>query len=327
MTYQPLKVLQEKILSLGGTVNSHSHIDRAYTVTPEDMTSNVELQLQQKWKKVDQYKRNTTEEGYYKNMYQALSLHLNENPHITAILSFIDCDPVVENKAINAALNLKPVIKEKFGVDFLIANQTLKGVFEKRAKKFFLSSLADVDIVGSLPSADGDNFEKHIEYVLRAAKDAGKRVHVHVDQLNSPHERETEVLARKAIQVGYEGMVTAVHGISIAAHTHKYRKDLYWLCRDAGLSFVSCPTAWIDSRRREWPLVPSHNAITPIDELIPEGLTVAIGTDNICDIYKPFCHGDLWTELRVLLESTHFYNIDELAKIITVNGKKVLGIL
>ena len=50
MTYQPLKVLQKKILSLGGTVNSHSHIDRAYTVTPEDMSANVELELQQKWK-------------------------------------------------------------------------------------------------------------------------------------------------------------------------------------------------------------------------------------------------------------------------------------
>jgi hypothetical protein len=33
------------------------------------------------------------------------------------------------------------------------------------------------------------------------------------------------------------------------------------------------------------------------------------------------------TELRVLLEATHFYDIDELAKIMTINGKKVLGIL
>ena len=127
------------------------------------------------------------------------------------------------------------------------------------------------------------------------------------------------------MRIGYEGMVTAVHGISIGCHSQHYRKGLYSMCRDAGLSFVSCPTAWIDSRRTER-LSPTHNAITPIDEMIPAGLTVALGTDNICDIYKPFCNGDLMTELRVLLEATHFYDIDELAKIMTVNGKKVLGI-
>jgi cytosine/adenosine deaminase-related metal-dependent hydrolase len=133
-------------------------------------------------------------------------------------------------------------------------------------------------------------------------------------------------LARKTIKLGYEGMVTAVHGISIGCHPKAYRQDLYKLCLDEGLSFVACPTAWIDSRRNET-LVPFHNAVTPIDEMIPAGLTVAIGTDNICDIYKPFSHGDLLTELRVLLESTHFYNIQELSRIMTINGKKVLGIL
>jgi len=326
MTYQPLKVLEDKIFSLGGTVNAHSHIDRAYTVSPEDMSHNVELQLQHKWRKVDNYKLNTTEEGYYKNMYNALSLHLKENPNLTALLSFIDCDPVVKYKALNAARRLKRVIKKEFDVDFLIANQTLKGIFDKQAKKFFLSSVDSIDIIGSLPSADGYRHHDHIDYVIRAAKDAKKRLHVHVDQLNTSLEKETEMLARKAIEIGYEGMITAVHGISISCHPKKYRQDLYKLCADAGLSFVSCPTAWIDSRRNEI-LVPFHNAITPIDEMIPAGLVVALGTDNICDIYKPYSHGDLMTELRVLLESTHFYDMNELSKIMTVNGKKVLGIL
>lgn len=70
-----------------------------------------------------------------------------------------------------------------------------------------------------------------------------------------------------------------------------------------------------------------HNAVTPIDEMIPLGITVAIGTDNIADVYKPFCDGDLLTELRVLLEATHFYDLDELVKIATVNGRKVLGLV
>lgn len=61
---------------------------------------------------------------------------------------------------------------------------------------------------------------------------------------------------------------------------------------------VACPTGWIDSRRTE-EKVPNHNSVTPIDELVPSGVTVALGTDNIADIYKPF-DGDMWTELRIL---------------------------
>jgi len=116
-----------------------------------------------------------------------------------------------------------------------------------------------------------------------------------------------------------------VHGISIAAHPKSYRLELYKLCNDAGLSFVACPTAWIDSRRTEI-LSPTHNSVTPIDEMIPAGLTVALGSDNICDIYKPYADGNMETELRVLLESTHFYEMDELLKVATVNGLKVLGL-
>ena len=96
------------------------------------------------------------------------------------------------------------------------------------------------------------------------------------------------------------------------------------MCLDADLSFVSCPTAWIDHRRNET-LTVTHNAITPIDEMIPLGICVAIGSDNICDVYKPFSDGNMMTELRFLLEATHFYDIEELTKIATHNGRKVIS--
>jgi cytosine/adenosine deaminase-related metal-dependent hydrolase len=116
-----------------------------------------------------------------------------------------------------------------------------------------------------------------------------------------------------------------VHGISIAAHPKSYREEVYKMCLDAGLSFVACPTAWIDARREET-MAPSHNAVTPVDEMIPRGIVVAIGCDNVCDLYKPFADGDMLTELRVLLESTHFYDTAELVRIAVDNGRKVLGL-
>ena len=55
-------------------------------------------------------------------------------------------------------------------------------------------------------------------------------------------------------------------------------------------------------------------------------LTVAIGSDNIHDIYKPFANGDMMFELRLLLEACKIYDVDQLVAIATTNGKKVLGV-
>ena len=96
------------------------------------------------------------------------------------------------------------------------------------------------------------------------------------------------------------------------------------MSRDAGLSFITCPTAWIDSRRTEW-LTPTHNAVTPVDEILEHDLVVAIGTDNIQDVYKPFSDGDMYTEVKFLLESLHLYDVNELVQIATKNGRLVIG--
>ena len=133
------------------------------------------------------------------------------------------------------------------------------------------------------------------------------------------------MLARKTIDHGIEGQVTALHSLSLACPPKKYRNEVYSLSKDAGLSFVSCPSAWIDHPRRE-DLVPSHNAITPVDELLEHDLIVAIGSDNIHDVYKPFADGDMMFELRLLLEACKIYDVDQLVKIATTNGKKVLGL-
>lgn len=323
--WNPLSDLHSKIKGHGGFVNAHAHFDRAYSVSHENFNNSegVESHLHAKWKLVDKYKSQSTEQSYFQHIMAALRAQHKQG--VQACLSFIDCDPVSEDRALKAAVKAKQVASEDLRIRLLLACQTLKGVRDPQARKWFEKSLEHVDIIGGLPGTDAGHEAEHIDILLKAAKETKKRVHVHVDQLNSADENETELLARKVIEWGLEGQVTAVHGISIAAHPKQKRKEIYKICRDAGLSFVACPIAWIDSRRTEV-LSPTHNSVTPIDEMIPEGLVVAIGSDNICDLYKPYADGDLLTELRVLLESTHYYNSDELIKIATTNGLKVLGL-
>ena len=285
------------------------------------MMDKTQAHLFEKWEYVDNFKSNASVGEYFENIKEAIETQIFLNTQ--AACTFVDIDPVCEYNAITAA----KIAQEHFEGQFplVIACQTLKGVLEKTPRKLIEGAIDDFQILGGLPAKDEGREAEHIDQLMLWAKDTGKRVHVHVDQLNHPKEKETELLARKTIEHGLEGMVTAVHSISLAAHPKSYREEVYKICQDANLSFITCPSAWIDHPRRE-DLVPSHNALTPVDELLERGLTVAIGSDNICDVYKPFCDGDMINELRLLIDGCKIYDEDALLEICVYNGLEVIGI-
>ncbi|MCP4441269.1 MAG: amidohydrolase family protein [Aureispira sp.] len=316
----PKQLVIDKIKELGGWVNTHAHLDRAYTLNAENFHYSYSY-LKKKWDLVDEMKRVATVDDIYARMAKAVESMIEQGSQ--ALGTFIDVDDIIQDKALKAAHKLR----ENYGKDIEIrfANQVLKGVIDPKARYWFDMSVEFVDIIGGLPAKDLGNEEKHLDILMSTAKDNNKLVHVHVDQFNSDEEKETELLARKTIEHGLQGKVAAIHCISLAAHPKKYRDEVYKVMKEADLNVISCPTAWIDHNRTEKMTV-SHNSITPVDEMVPAGLNVAFGTDNICDIYKPFSDGDLWTEMRVMLEACHYYDVESLAKIATVNGLKVLGI-
>ncbi len=304
----------------GGFVNTHSHLDRAFSVNMDNFHL-ANATLKEKWFLVDSMKRNSSVYEIYDRMAYALERMLEQN--VQAVGTFIDIDEIVEDKCIRAAQLLRDKNNQDIQIKFI--SQTLKGVIDPEAKKWFDMGAEFVDIIGGLPAKDAPYEEEHLDILMETAKKYNKPVHVHVDQFNTAKEKETELLARKTIENGLQGRVTAIHCISVGAHKKEYRQELYKLIKKAQMNIICCPTAWIDGKRNE-ELAPTHNSVTPVDEMIPAGINIAIGTDNIADILKPFTDGDMWTEVRFLLESCRFYNIDELVNISTINGLKVLGI-
>jgi cytosine/adenosine deaminase-related metal-dependent hydrolase len=119
-----------------------------------------------------------------------------------------------------------------------------------------------------------------------------------------------------------------MHCISVGAQPRDYRLKLYERMKQAGIIVVACPCAWIDNSwvagQLDDVIGPIHNAVTPVPEMMAAGIPVALGTDDIQDLYKPFVDGDMWTELKVLLEATRMYDMDTLSDIATVNGRKAL---
>jgi cytosine/adenosine deaminase-related metal-dependent hydrolase len=235
----------------------------------------------------------------------------------------------VQDKAIQAAKRLRETYAGKIEIKFI--NQVVKGVLDPEARKWFEVGAEFCDIIGGLPEKDEGREAEHLDILFGAAKkNGGKMLHVHVDQYNSPDQRDTELLVNKTVEHGYQGKVVAVHCISVGAQPSEYRQELYQKMCDAGVMVVACPCGWIDNgwvAGQDHDVIgPIHNAIAPVKEMLAAGVTVGLGTDNIQDIYKPFSDGDMWTELRFLLEAQRLYDLDALADISTGNGLRALGL-
>ena len=309
-----------KIKKNGGWVNAHAHFDRAYTLTKETFRY-TNATLEEKWNLNDDIKIHSSVTYIYDRMASASELMLKQG--VTAVGTFIDVDDKIEDKAIKAAQKLRDNYKKDIEIKYM--NQVHYGVLTPSVREWFDIGAQFVDIIGGLPERDKGHEAEHLDILFETAKRMDKMVHVHIDQFNDPNQHDTRLLAEKTIEHGLEGKVVGIHGISIGAQKKEYREKLYQLMKDADIMMIASPLGWIDTRRNET-FMPFHNALTPVDELVPYGITVALGTDNIADIYKPFITGSMWEELHALLEASHFYEVDELVKIAASNGRKTLGI-
>lgn len=318
--FNPKQIILDKIKANGGWVNCHAHIDRAFTVD-EKLYKLVNSQRHEKWKLNAEIRKNSTVEQIYDRMAKATELIIAQG--VIALGTFIDVSYDIKDKGIKAAQKLKD--RYSSSITFKFINLSSYGIIAKEARAWFEVGADFADIVGSILKADPGNEAEHLDIMLQTAKAKKKMVHIHVDELNSPDEKETELLTKKTIEHGMQGKVVGIHGISINCHPKKYRDDLYKLMKKANLMMIACPISWLNSRRSE-AMAPIHNPTTPVDELVPAGIIVGIGVDNIADLFMPYNDGNMWNDLRVFMEMNRLYDIDTLVKIATVNGRKILGI-
>lgn len=311
----------EKIKENGGFVNCHGHFDKSFYINKEELSKSM-LDMEQKWLMSDDIKRNSTQEEVEERIETALNIMVHQG--VKHCASFIDAYNAVNHKNIDAALKIKEKYKNK--INFLTITQPLGGLINKQVRDLYEEITAKADIAGGLPSKDRPDDDKNFDHLFSIAKNLNKPLHIHIDQENNPNERDTEKLIEYTKKYGYEGRTVAVHSISVSAQPKKYRQEIYKKMADAGISIIICPSAAVAMRQLDKFNSPIHNSIGNVPEMLEAGLTVGLGVDNIYDFYQPFVDGDMWNELRILQEACRYYNFDELIKIATTNGEKILNI-
>ncbi len=308
-----------EIKKRGGFVNCHSHLDKSFYITKSELNLSM-LDMETKWHMSDNIKKNSSQEDIENRIKKGIEIFRNQGIKKTA--TFIDAYSAVGHKAIDAAIKIKNEQKKSF--DLLTITQPLGGLVKPTARKLYEEITAKADIAGGLPSKDRPNDDKHFDYLFSIAKNLNKPVHIHIDQENNPRERDTEKLIKYTIKHKYQGRVVAIHTISAAAQNKKYQLKLYKQIADSQISVVVCPSAALSMKAMTQYKTPIHNSIANVPEMIKAGIVIGLGTDNIEDFYQPFVDGDMWTELRILMESCRYYDFDELAKISSTNGQKIL---
>ncbi len=309
----------EAIQDSGGFVSCHAHFDKAYFITHKRLDE-ATVDMEVKWRMSDDIKRTSSVEDIKERIRRALEMLISQGCKITC--TFVDAYDVVGHKAIDAALAVKEEYKDK--ITMLIATQPLGGLIDEKARALYEEITAKADIAGGLPSKDRPNDQKHLDYLFEIAKKLNKPVHVHIDQENNPNERDTEKLIAAVRRHGYQNRTVAVHAISVSAQPKEYRAKIYKEMAELGIAVVVCPSAALSMRQMDQYMSPVHNSIANVPEMLEAGVLVGLGVDNIADFYEPFVDGDMWTELRLMQEACRYYNLDELVKIASVNGAKIL---
>lgn len=316
--YQMKEILLQKITDRGGFVNCHAHFDKAFYITEEGLDKSM-LDMEVKWKMSDDIKKQSSQADIEARIRIGLDILIAQGCKQT--VTFVDAYDAVDHRAIDAANVVKEEYKDK--ITLLTITQPLAGLIDETARKLYTEITAKADIAGGLPSKDRPNDKENFEWLFKIAQDLDKPLQIHIDQENNPDERDTEVTLEYVKKYNYQHRTTIIHGISLAAQPKEYRQQMYDRMAKLDVALVVCPSAALGMRQLDDKNSPIHNSIANVPEALAAGVTVGLGVDNVYDFYQPFVDGDMYTEIRMLMEACRFYTIDTLADICSTNGKQI----
>ncbi len=186
------------------------------------------------------------------------------------------------------------------------------------------------DLVGGIP---------HFEYTsedgtqaVKTAFDIAERyscgIDLHIDEIDDPGSRFTEVLASEAIKRGFDGNVTASHATAMHSYPNAYASRLVEMLAESGVSVITNPldNAVLQGRHDGYPRRRGH---TRIDELHEAGVTVGIGHDSVMDPVYHYGCADPLDAAYVLVHFAHmsgYGDVGTLWRMLTEANADIFGV-
>lgn len=169
------------------------------------------------------------------------------------------------------------------------------------------------DLVGGIdPAGMDDDPEKSLRktFEIAAKYDAGIDLHLHDSSELGIY--TLKKMAQMTVGFGLQNKVTVSHAYCLGEVPVAEAQAVSELLADAGIRIVTS--------------APINQAFPPIEVLEKEGVSVALGSDNIYDTWSPFGNGDILERASRLAESSDWVNEKSLAHTLSfiTNGKTPL---
>lgn len=321
----------------GGIYNAHTHLCRAHTLEDANLshigTTPIEassLPLSVKQNLVGDLHNGVayTEANLRKRMTCTIEAQIALG--VTRLDTNIDATPDLPEDGL-MVIRIARELKQKFRkrLDLRIAPTPIFG-FKKdeddaRPRFDVFKDAASVsDYLSLLPEKDEAEmfgFKRHVHRGLELARELGKEVQFHLDQMNVPGERGTERMLE--VLEGFEQpkmpdggpWVWIIHMISPAAYDEERFARLVERLLKNHVGVIVCPSAAISMRQLRSVTAPTHNSIARILELIKKKVPLRLGTDNIADVFVPSSDGNMLTEVKLASNAVRLYQPSLWAKL------------
>lgn len=314
-------------LVLPGFVNSHTHLDKA------DLLSRMRpnqfgFTLEENRALLREFKAGYTADEIRGRARRVIHAMLCQG--ITAIRTQVDVDPTAGLTPLEALVQLKAECAAYVTIQVCAFPQ--EGVVNPDARTLLERALENgADLLGGLPLVEKtpEDRQRHVDLLFSMAKAYDVDLEVQVDESNDPRDFVLPYLAGKTIAEGHEGRVAATHCISLAHVDAAEADKTIRLVRDAGMTIIVTPSCNLITRFPEDVRGRGYNSIVRLKDLLAHGVPVALGTDNIRDIFYPLGNGSMIREMHVLATTTRMSGVgdaDEIARMATVNGAALLGL-
>jgi cytosine/adenosine deaminase-related metal-dependent hydrolase len=290
----------KQLLVLPSFIEKHCHLDKTLlgdrwrSVTPiNSIFERLEIE-----KEVLPNLETTTHERAEK----LLDIYLKSG--VTHVRTHVDLYPKVGLRNLEEVHKALQTFEGKLSYEIVAFPQ--HGLLRTRAKDLVREALRQgASYVGGVDPAtvDGD-IEASLQMMVELAvtENAGIDLHLHdVDHLGIFTMKRLAQLTKEA---GLQGKVAISHAFALGDISPSEAEEMAELLADAGITIITS--------------VPLDIKFPPVALLHRKGVSVAVGCDNIFDVWSPFGNGDVlerasrlaeisrWSDERLLAQTLHF---------------------
>lgn len=317
------KLDAEGNILLPGFIDSHMHLDKAFSLPKVGNVSGTLLEAISNYSKLaPSFTKEVLKERMFRTALQAAAFGT------TAIRTHLDFNtsagPRVALQTVEAALEVKQQLAPFVNLQLFPMLPYYTGSHEDKALMEEAMRMG-VDGIGGAPHL-ADHPENGIDAVFELAAKYDCPIDLHTDETDNPQKRTVLYIAKKTMEFGFQGRVTVDHLCSLASIDSIEAHKVIERIAEAQLYAVTLPATnlYLQGRGDDKAV---RRGVTRVKELTAAGVKIATASDNIHDPFHPFGRGDMLHIALITAYGTHMGAPTELRQLLRMMTEIPAGLM